>query len=246
AAGQAGTTIVPDLATVVPKPTDGGKTWTFRIRKGIRFSNGQTLKPSDVRYTFERLWRSGSADPFFKGSGLIAGSAVCDKAKRAKTCNLARGVVANDAAGTVTFHLTSADSEFLQKLAVQWSFIAPAGIPEKDLDTHMPPGTGPYMVQSYKPGRSIVLVRNPYFKEWSHAAQPNGYPDRIEYRLGLTEDAEVTAIEHGQADWMYDQPPSDRLNELGTRYAKQIRVNAQFATYYMDMNTSTPPFNDVR
>ena len=45
---------------------------------------------------------------------------------------------------------------------------------------------------------------------------------------------------------MYDQPPSDRLNELGTKYVKQVRINAQLATYYMDMNTSTPPFNDVR
>lgn len=246
AAGQAGTIVVPDLVSAIPKPTNGGKTWTFRIRKGIRFANGQELKPSDVRYTFERVWRSNSAEPFFKGSGEIVGSAVCDKPKRAKTCNLARGVIANDAAGTVTFHLTSPDSEFLQKLATLWTFITPSGIPEKDMGTRAPPGTGPYMVQSYKPGRSIVLVRNPYFKEWSRAAQPSGYPDRIEYRLGLTEDAEVTAIEHGQADWMYDQPPSDRLNELGTKYAKQVHLSAQFATYWMDMNLSTPPFNDLR
>src|SRR5213078_2408020 len=45
--GTAGTAIVPDLATSVPTPTDGGKTYTFQLHKGIKFSNGQVMKPSD-------------------------------------------------------------------------------------------------------------------------------------------------------------------------------------------------------
>ncbi|HEU5421424.1 MAG TPA: ABC transporter substrate-binding protein, partial [Streptosporangiaceae bacterium] len=52
--GVPGTKIVPDLATSLPEPTNGGKTYTFHIRQGIKFSNGQTLKPSDFVRTFER------------------------------------------------------------------------------------------------------------------------------------------------------------------------------------------------
>jgi len=54
AGGLAGNKIVPDLATAIPKPTNGGKTYLFHIRRGIKFSNGQTLKPSDFVTTFER------------------------------------------------------------------------------------------------------------------------------------------------------------------------------------------------
>src|SRR5205823_9914733 len=52
--GNAGTHIVPDLATAIPQPTDGGKTYTFQIRKGIKFSDGTVMKPSDFVKTFER------------------------------------------------------------------------------------------------------------------------------------------------------------------------------------------------
>jgi len=52
--GTEGTQIVPDLAEEIPQPTDGGKTYTFQIRKGIKFSDGTTMKPSDFTTTFER------------------------------------------------------------------------------------------------------------------------------------------------------------------------------------------------
>ena len=56
--GVAGSKIVPDLATSIPTPTNGGKTYLFHIRKGIKFSNGQTLKPSDFVRTFEQIGRA--------------------------------------------------------------------------------------------------------------------------------------------------------------------------------------------
>src|SRR5215469_2399404 len=52
--GLPGTKLVPDLATSLPVPANGGKTYVFHIRRGIKFSNGQTLKPSDFLTTFER------------------------------------------------------------------------------------------------------------------------------------------------------------------------------------------------
>src|SRR5262249_25172003 len=72
AGGVEGTKIVPDLATTVPKPTNGGKTYTFTLRKNIKFSDGTTLKPSDVKFTFERLFKvhspnAGSCDKAIEG-----------------------------------------------------------------------------------------------------------------------------------------------------------------------------------
>ena len=55
--GPAGSALVPDLARALPRPTDGGRTYVFRLRPGVRFSNGRLVRPSDVRASFVRLFR---------------------------------------------------------------------------------------------------------------------------------------------------------------------------------------------
>src|SRR2546430_10975904 len=102
--GSEGTKLVPDLATSIPKPTNGGKTYTFTLRKGIKFSNGKALKASDVKYTFERLFKIGLSPNAGTWYNVIVGGDAC--VKTPKTCNLDEGVVIDDASGKVTFHLT--------------------------------------------------------------------------------------------------------------------------------------------
>ena len=123
AKGTEGTKLVPDLATAIPKPQDGGKTFVFHIRKGIKFSNGKTLQPSDVKFTFERLFKIGQSPNAGTWYNVIVGGDAC--VKTPATCDLSKGVVADDAAGTVTFHLTKGDPEFFDKLAVPFAFILP-------------------------------------------------------------------------------------------------------------------------
>src|SRR6476620_5581092 len=161
AGGTEGTKIVPDLATEVPKPTDGGKTYAFTVRKGIKFSNGKELKASDVKYTFERLFKIGSSPNAGTWYNVIVGGDAC--VKTPATCDLSKGVVADDAAGTVTFHLTKGDPEFFDKLAVPFAFILPTGTPNKEVQIP-PPGTGPYKWVEYNPNKEMKLVRNTYFK----------------------------------------------------------------------------------
>jgi peptide/nickel transport system substrate-binding protein len=243
ASGTEGTKLVPDLATSVPKPTDGGKTYTFTLRKGIKFSNGKELKASDVKYTFERLFKIGSSPNAGTWYNVIVGGDACVKSP--KTCNLNQGVVVDDAKGTVTFHLTKGDPEFLDKLAVPFGFILPTGTPNKEVQIP-PPGTGPYKFVEYNPNKEIKLVRNTNFKEWSKDAQPNGNPDIIVQKFGLSAEAEVTQVENGQADWMFDNPPADRLNEISTKYADQVHVNPLTAVWYFAFNVRIPPFNNLK
>ena len=241
--GAAGEQIVPDLATSVPQPTDGSRTYVFHLRRGIRFSNGQSVTPQDFTYTFERLFRvpAPTAASFY---GNIVGAAACLKAPA--QCNLSAGVVADSSAWTVTFHLVKPDPEFLDKLALTFAFVVPVGTPNHDIGLHPLPATGPYMIRSYNPNSQLVMVRNPHFHEWSAAAQPNGNPDQIVLRFGTPSEQEVTEVEHGQANWMADQPPSDRLNELGTQYPSQVHLEPLEATWFIALNTHVPPFNDVR
>jgi len=243
AGGTEGTKLVPDLATAIPKPQDGGKTFVFHIRKGIKFSDGKELKPSDVMFTFERLFKIGQSPNAGTWYNVIVGGDAC--VKTPATCDLSKGVIADDAAGTVTFHLTKGDPEFFDKLAVPFAFILPTGTPNKEVQIP-PAGTGPYKFEQYNPNKQIKLVRNPNFKEWSKDAQPNGNPDVIIQKFGLSAEAEVTQVENGQADWVFDTPPSDRLNEISTKYADQVHVNPLTAVWYWAFNVRVPPFNNLK
>jgi peptide/nickel transport system substrate-binding protein len=113
----------------------------------------------------------------------------------------------------------------------------------------VPPGTGPYMWKSYNPNQEAVLVRNPYFKVWSAAAQPAGKPNSIVEKYGLSITDEVTQVENNQADEVFDGDviPADRLNELNSpKFASRVHVNPLTADWYMALNTSTPPFNNLK
>jgi peptide/nickel transport system substrate-binding protein len=243
ASGTEGTKLVPDLATAIPKPQDGGKTFVFHVRKDIKFSNGKELKPSDVKYTFERLFKIGQSPNAGTWYNVIVGGDAC--VKTPATCDLSKGVVADNAAGTVTFHLTKGDPEFFDKLAVPFAFILPSGTPNKEVQVP-PPGTGPYKFVEYNPNKEIKLVRNPNFKEWSKDAQPKGNPDVIIQKFGLSAEAEVTQVENGQADWVFDTPPADRLNEISTKYGNQVHVNPLTAVWYWAFNVRVPPFNNLQ
>jgi peptide/nickel transport system substrate-binding protein len=243
AAGAEGTKLVPDLATTVPTPTDNGKTYTFTLRPNIKFSDGKTVTGADVKATFERLFKIGNSPNSGTWYNVIKGADAC--IKKPKSCDLTGGV---DASGnTITFHLTTADPEFLQKLAVPFAFILPATTPAKDVD-FPPPGTGPYKWTKYEPNSGMTVKRNTFFKEWSKDAQPDGLPDVIDQRFGLSVGAAVTQVENGQADWVFygDAIPSDRLNELSAKFAKQVHIDPQPATYYFAFNTTIPPFNNLK
>jgi peptide/nickel transport system substrate-binding protein len=240
-AGEEGTKKVPDLAESLPTPTDGGKTFTFTLRPGIKFSNGQTVTGQDVKATFERLFKIGNSPNAGTWYNVIEGGDAC--VKTPKTCDLSKGIVVDG--NKVTFHLTRGDPEFLDKLAVPFAFILPASTQTKNADIP-PPGTGPYKWAEYAPSKEIKLVRNPNFKVWSKDAQPPGNPNTITEKFGLSVEAEYTQVANNQADWVFDQPPADRLSELDTKYSDRLFVNPLTAVYYFAFNVNEPPFNNLK
>jgi len=243
AGGNAAFTVVPDIAANLPTPTNGGKKWVFKIRKGIKFSNGKQVTPDDVVASFRRIFKvkSPTSGTFYAG---IVGAAAC--LKKPATCTLKGGVIADDKKWTVTINLVAPDSEFKYRVAVPHASIVPADSPPRDAGTKPIPGTGAYYFASFDPNKQLVMKRNPYFKEWSHAAQPDGYPDEIIQTYGLTVEAQITAIENGQADWTLEAPPADRLGEMGSKYASQVHIEPLTAFWYAPMNTNLAPFNNLK
>ena len=243
APGADGFTKVPDLAEDMPVVSNDGKTYTFKLRKGVMFSDGREVSVKDVVASFQRIFKvsSPTAGGFYS---VIVGADKC--LAEAATCTLEGGVVADEAANTVTINLTRPDAEFFDKLALPHAVILPADAPVTDAGTVPIPGTGAYYISAYDPNTGMTLSRNPHFKVWSEEAQPDGYPDVVQYDFGLTDEAEVTAVQNGEADWMFDQPPTDRLGEIGTTYKDQVFITPLTAWWYAPMNTNLPPFDNVK
>jgi ABC-type transport system substrate-binding protein/DNA-binding SARP family transcriptional activator len=245
--GLAGDSLVRDLATALPVPTDGGRTYTFQLQRGIHYSNGLLVQPEDFRRAIERTFElERGYSLFYTG---IVGADHC-RPRRPRRCDLSRGIVSSRTARTVTFHLTRPDPDFLYKLAFPMAYAVPPGTPHHDIGGNPLPATGPYMTRRFSPSRSWVLVRNPRFREWSRDAQPDGYPSRIDLKSVHDLRAAVGAIKRGESDVLLF-PPSDRLaglgalGELATRYANQLHSDPYGLTTAFVMNTRVPPFNHV-
>lgn len=247
--GIAGDTLVPDLATELPRPTGGGRVYTFHLRSGIRYSDGTRVRPGDFRRAIERVFKVGNGYTQTPYTGIV-GAQRCIRAP--KGCALRRGIVTDDAGSTITFRLTAPDPDFLYKLAFPMAAAVPATAPDRDIGRQPLPATGPYMTESVtltkrpldrERGRGIrswTLVRNPRFHEWSADAQPPGYPARILLRAN-TDVRVVSAIRNG-VDVLLS-PTTRELPRLERRYTTQLHGNPNAATFAFVMNTRVAPFN---
>jgi peptide/nickel transport system substrate-binding protein len=238
APGAAGTRIVPDLALNVPVPTDGGTTYVFRLRPRIRYSDGRLVRAADYRRAIERVFRLPST--WRDGLKEILGTSACT----ADRCDLTRGIVTDETTRTVTFHLRAPNPDFLAELTSPAAGPVPSGTPWQEVRRPIP-GTGPYVIREASESR-IVWVRNQRFREWSHAAQPAGNPDRIVLRFGLAPAQEVREVESGRADAFVDNIPAPLLPFVERRYAAQLHPYAIPTTDFIAVNTTLAPFDDVR
>ena len=242
--GLDGATLVPDLAAALP-PASDSTTYSFTLRKGIRYSSGRPVRASDFRFALERVFKlkSGGASYY---TNIVGGAACANTPKR---CSLARGIVTDDAARTVTFHLVRSDPEFLNALGLPFADAVPQDTPLHDVGRRPVPATGPYKIVRFVPDRLIELVRNPLFREWSAAAQPSGYPDRIVNRADPSRWTRkqrtrlVRSVESGRLDLLsWGDVPNDMIAELRTRFASQVRDAVQPGTHYLVLNDTQEPF----
>jgi len=245
--GVQGVQLVPDLATALPTPTDSGKTYTFQVRPGIRYSNGKLVQPEDFRRGLERVFELGSP-----GAPYYAGIVGADRCARGTACDLSRGIVTDRAGRTVTVHLTEPDGELLTKLAMPWAFAVPEGAPTRATGNNPIPATGPYRIAGYdRKAKTYRLVRNARFREWSADAQPQGFPDTITVteRFGFYNLDRVNAVRRGTGDIALGGGPpipKDELETLAARFPSRLHLNTAFATEFFFLNTRVKPFDDVR
>jgi YVTN family beta-propeller protein len=249
-----GSTLVPDLARAIPAPTNHGLTYTFTLRRGIRYSDGTTVKARDFVLGLHRqLISKEDIHAFFWN---VRGAETCTK--QPKHCDLAQGITTDDSTGTVTFHLTEPDPDLPYKLTL-FLYPMPPGTPLTEATTPIP-GTGPYKIGGYqelkqtggyREAAGFDLVRNPYFTQWSYAAQQAGFVDRIHYQREDLTTAE-RLVEQNKADLVQlaDSPagslPGGLLDSVHDRFPTRLHLQEQPITHWVVLNTRLAPFNNPK
>ena len=247
--GVAGSTLMPDLATAIPIPTDGGKTYTFQLRSDLIYADGQAVRPDDFRRGIERGFQieslyGGAVGPEYFGS--LLGAEACAAAP-VDRCDLSAGIVADACANTVTFHLSTPDPDFLYKLTLSVGYPVPPGTPANAAVKGAFPGTGPYTL-SATGDNEIRLTRNPHFQSWDPNVRPDGYANEIVWRYGIEPGEGLAMVERGEADYLASiggsGVPAESIAGLLAEYTAQIHSASVSVTSVL-LNTARPPFDSL-
>ncbi|MGK2948895.1 MAG: peptide ABC transporter substrate-binding protein [Acidimicrobiales bacterium] len=189
--------IVPDVAESYEASEDA-ITWTFQIREGVTFSNGEDVLPSSFANAWER-----ASDPEFAGDysylfNFIDGGAE----KLAGEADTLAGVEADDEAMTLTVTLAEPYANFDAVAGFQLFMPMPLEATEaedfSEWENGLMIGNGPYMMESARNSTEIVLVKN---EDWAGTAEGETFDDRldrIEFRVSADPDTAYNAFEAGE------------------------------------------------
>jgi peptide/nickel transport system substrate-binding protein len=222
------TDFVCDLCTAMPQPTDGGKTYTFKIREGLKFHDGSPLTAADVAKSWQMI-----IDP---PAGM--------RSPRQSWYEMVDKVEAPDPT-TVIFHLKVATNAFLPALADPFTFIYNKEILDQDPRWYEKNilGSGPFKFAEYETGQAIKGVRNPDY-----------YRKGLPYLDGFTgifaekQAVRVEAIRSGRAAMEFRGLPPAARDELVKALGDKLVVEESDwnCGSLITPNHKKKPFDDAR
>ena len=212
--------VTPQLAeswTVSPD----GKTYTFKLRKGVKFHNGRELTAEDVKYSYERILNPKTGSQVRPDFEVIEAIATPDKA-------------------TVVLTLKRPYARLVGMLDGDWAGIVPREEVEKRGDLNaVAVGTGPFRLASRVANQQLVLERNPDYYE---AGKP--YLDKIVFKIIPDEFALMADLRAGNTDLVFTVPTQmlpDLKQAPGIRY---LETPSSIVTF-MYLNTQREPFSKL-
>ena len=222
------TDFVCDLCTEMPKPTDGGKTYTFKIREGVKFSDGSPLTAADVAANWNYI--------VFPPEGV---------ASARKTYYVMVDKIEAPDPTTVVFHLKYATTAFLPALADPYAWIYPKKILEKDphwFEKNVL-GSGPFIFDKYEVGQSISGKRNP---NYYHKGLP--YLDGFVGIYAAKQAVQIDAIRADRAAIEFRGYPPSAVDQLKKELGDKITVQQSNwnCLLMVTPNHGKKPFDDVR
>jgi len=249
--------VVGDLATDSGTTTDGGKTWKYTLKDGIKFEDGTPITSKDVRQTFERLFA-----PFINQGPTyiqqwLADTSGTDYRKLLpdgpyKGKHLPDGVLSTPDDKTIVFHFKNPHPDLPYALAMAGYSVVSAKGDTKEKYDKTPVTTGPYKIQSFQSGKSMVLVKNP---NWDPKTDPirHQYVDRFNITFNQQFEASTKAL---LADSGPDRTGISFNNQVDagnlSRVLRDPKLKSRTVSGYqsyvgqMNINLSKPEMKDIR
>jgi YVTN family beta-propeller protein len=247
-----GSQLQPEVASGFPVISDGGRTYTYTIRPGFRFS------PPDNQVVTAAAFKRAVERALSPTMGAVAGSIMGDIVGApayiaGRTTRLAGVTASGD---SLVVHLARPSPTLPARLATPYFCAVPPDAPNTPNGVATMPSAGPYYVAAYVPGKRLVVVRNPNY----HGPRPHRLAE-IDYELGVPAAQAVSEVTAGQADYYSNavlgsgipaasQPQLAALYGPTSTAAREGRqryfVEPQLTVFYLLFNTHRAPFNDVR
>ena len=225
---------IPGLAEKWDISSDG-KTYTFHLRKGLKFSNGTPITSKDFVFSFQRLVDPKVASPYnWLLSNVVNGSDII----KSKMPNTQLGVSAPDDY-TFVVKLVNPDPTFIARCTMPNLVVVPRDIINKYGDkwtnTENIVGSGAYMLTEHVVKGYILAVKNPNYYDAKNVAI-----DKVKFFPYTDTNASVASYKSGGLDTTWQSLPVDQYKALKTEYPKEVHSVLQEAIYYYDFNMKSP------
>ncbi|MCZ2524191.1 ABC transporter substrate-binding protein [Streptomyces sp. HB2AG] len=247
APGKRGSELAPDLATDLGRPSDGGRTWTFTLKPGLKYEDGTPIRARDIKYNVERSFAPDLvggpdyAQRYLDGTEGYTGPLKGEHLKSIRTPD----------DRTIVFSLRRPVAEFSYTVTLPTFSPVPKSR-EKGVQYDLRPfSSGPYRIESYARGKKLVLVRNPHWDPATDTVR-KAYPDRIVVQQGLKGgqiDDRVIASAGADAsavEWSDMQPASIAKVLPRPEVRKRLSAEQTGCTDMLALNTSRPPFDNLK
>ncbi|ULH17057.1 ABC transporter substrate-binding protein (plasmid) [Deinococcus sp. KNUC1210] len=239
---KTGTALSPWAATDMGKTSADGKTYTFTIRKGITFADGEPTDAAAFKYALERVVNPKSKSPQSGKAGWFGNLVGADAYVDGKAKDIS-GIKLLDPY-TIQFQLKKPDRTFLNYLATPFASAVARKAAEKwgsDYSHHVV-GNGPFTLKSWTPGQEMVLARNPNYFDKANAATIN----EVHILLNLNEQVALLRAQRGDVDVLGNGVPSAQFVSISQnpRYKTYLHSAVQIGTDYLYMNTRKAPFDN--
>ncbi|MCX5035578.1 ABC transporter substrate-binding protein [Streptomyces coelicoflavus] len=236
---KGGCTLVGDVATDAGTMKDGGKTWSFTLKDGVKWEDGSDVTVDDVRHTFERLFADFVTEgPRYVQQFLVGG----DKYKGPYDGKQLDSVEVDGK--TITFRLNEPRADFNFTLAMRGYSLVPKAKDTKQKYDSRPFSCGPYKISERSVGKSLTYVRNEHWDPKTDAIR-NAYPDQYQFRFGYqplaaTDRFIADSGEDQQAMAIFNEVAPERVAKVLTdpNLKKRVLTAVDTVTYYWPINTT--------
>ena len=235
--GAAAARLVPEVAAAIPRPTGGGKVYSFRVRSGFRFSDGSAVTAESFARAVERALDPAMQSPAASFLGDVVGVAAVQAGKATRPSGV------KVSGNTISFTLTEPRADFLARIGMPFFCAVPADLRIDPKGVNTPPGAGPYYVAVFDPDRSVILRRNPYYG----GDRPQRW-DEIRVTLNVDTNQSYLQVRSGAADLdLAGLPPASHgqlTQQFGINKGRYYVTPIQ-TIQYVALNTTRPFFKDA-